>query len=78
MGPQKKMESSAKEIEKELNADPRQRQQMREARFLAGGLSDSNSRKRGEAREKLLARTRSAIRSQPRRSKSAPCGIWKR
>ncbi|MGB7538587.1 MAG: HEAT repeat domain-containing protein [Anaerolineales bacterium] len=61
MGPQKKLESSAKVIEKELNADPQQRLRMLEARFLAGGLSDSNSRKRGEAREKLLKLGRAAV-----------------
>jgi hypothetical protein len=48
-------------IEKELNADPDERLRMIQARLLASGLDDMNSRKRAEAREQMLALGRAAL-----------------
>ena len=61
MSPQKKLESSAAVIEEELNADPRERPRMIEARRLVKGLGDSNSQRRAEVREQLLGLGRAAL-----------------
>jgi hypothetical protein len=58
---QPRLESSSRKIEERLNADPRERLRVVEAWRLAAGLGDPNSRKRGEAREQLLALERAAI-----------------
>ncbi len=61
MNPKKKLASSAAVIEEELNADPLELPRMTEARLLADGLSDTNSRQRAQVREKLLGLGRAAL-----------------
>jgi len=58
---QPRLESSSGKIEERLNADPQDRLRVAEARKLAAGLSDLNSRKRAETRERLLALGNAAL-----------------
>jgi len=61
MSSQPRLESSLGKIEQRLNADPQDRLRVAEGRSLVAGLSDQNSRKRAEVREKLLALGNAAI-----------------
>ena len=58
---QPRLKSSSAKIEARLNSDPRDRLRVAEARALAAGLSDPNSRKRAEVRERMLAMGSAAI-----------------
>lgn len=58
---QSRLESSSGKIEERLNADLQDRLRVAEGRKLVAGLSDPNSRKRAEAREKLLDLGNAAI-----------------
>jgi hypothetical protein len=61
MSKSEKLTSAKMAIENKLNADPTERLRMMEARILADGLRDLNSRKRGETREKILRFGRAAL-----------------
>jgi HEAT repeat protein len=56
-----RLESSAAEIERKLNADPQNRARLLEARKAACGLGDSKPGRRTEVREKLLALGEAAV-----------------
>jgi hypothetical protein len=58
---QSRLESSSGKIEERLNADPQDRLRVAEGRKLVAGLADPNSRKRAEARERLLVLGHAAI-----------------
>jgi HEAT repeat protein len=61
MTSQFRLESSSGKIEERLNADFQGRLRVTEGRRLVAGLSDPNSRRRAEVREKLLALGNAAV-----------------
>jgi hypothetical protein len=61
MSSQPRLVSISERLEERLNADPDDRIRMLEARMLADGLRDPNSRKRAEVREHMQALGKAAI-----------------
>jgi hypothetical protein len=59
--PRPRLESQSRKIEERLSADPEDRVRVREARVVGEGLRDPDSRKRAEARNRLLILGRAAI-----------------